>query len=51
MKLVPNEALCTVRKDDYRAMREMFAGDPLSFDEILERLKTHETRINSTAKK
>jgi hypothetical protein len=48
MKIEPNEALHKILREDYKAMREMFISEPLSFDEIIERLKVLETRINST---
>ncbi len=50
MKLVPNEALHKLLREDYKAMREMFVDEPLSFDEIIERLKVLEARINAMAK-
>lgn len=50
MKLVPNEALHKLLREDYKTMREMFVDEPLSFDEIIERLKVLEARINAMAK-
>jgi hypothetical protein len=50
MKLVPNDALHELLRQDYKAMREMFVDEPLSFDEITERLKVLEDRINAMAK-
>jgi len=50
MKLVPNEALHKLLREDYKAMREMFVDEPLSFDEIVERLKVLEARINAMTK-
>jgi hypothetical protein len=49
MKLVPNEALHKLLREDYKAMREMFVDEPLSFDDLIERLRVLETRINSMA--
>ena len=49
MKLVPNEALHNLLREDYKAMREMFVDEPLSFDEVLDRLKVLEARINGMA--
>jgi hypothetical protein len=49
MKLVPNEGLHKLLREDYKAMREMFIDEPLSFDELIERLRVLETRINSMA--
>lgn len=50
MKLVPHEALHKLLGEDYKAMREMFVDEPLSFDEIIARLRVLETRINAMAK-
>jgi Nucleotidyl transferase AbiEii toxin, Type IV TA system len=50
MKLVPHEALRKRLREDYKAMREMFVDEPLSFDEIIARLKVLEARINALAK-
>ena len=50
MKLVPNEALTKLLREDYKSMREMFVDEPLSFAEVLERLKVLEARINAMAK-
>jgi hypothetical protein len=50
MRLVPNEALHKLLRADYKAMREMFVNEPLSFDEIIARLRALETRINAMAK-
>jgi hypothetical protein len=50
MKLVPNEVLHKLLRDDYKAMREMFVDEPLSFNEVLERLRVLEARINAIVK-
>lgn len=50
MKLVPNEALHKLLREDHKAMREMFIDEPLSFDEIIARVRVLETRINPMAK-
>jgi hypothetical protein len=50
MRLVPNDALHKLLREDYKAMREMFVDEPLSFDEIIARLRVLETRINAMAK-
>lgn len=47
LSIVPNETLQKVLREDYKDMREMFWDTPISFDEILARLKTLEDRINS----
>ena len=47
LSVVPNEALAKVLREDYRQMREMFWDTPVSFDEVLAKLKTLEDRINS----
>jgi hypothetical protein len=50
MKLLPNEALHKLLREDYKAMREMYVDEPLSFDEIIARLKVFEARLNAMAK-
>ncbi|MEX2501957.1 MAG: nucleotidyl transferase AbiEii/AbiGii toxin family protein [Trueperaceae bacterium] len=49
LRLVPDGALLTHLKDDYRQMREsgMFLTDPPAFAEILEHLADLEQRVNS----
>jgi len=47
LSIVPNETLQKVLREDYKDMREMFWDTPISFDEILARLKTLQNRINS----
>jgi hypothetical protein len=49
LKLVPNEALHKRLREDYKAMREMFVDEPLSFDDLIERLRVLEGRINAMA--
>lgn len=50
MKLVPNEGLHKMLREDYKAMREMFVDEPLSFDDLIELLRLLEARINAMAK-
>jgi hypothetical protein len=47
LKIVPNDLLRRVLLDDYRQMREMFPEEPLPFEEILEKLRALQDRINS----
>jgi len=50
LSIVPNDALQRILREDYRQMREMFPGQPLSFDEILRRLQSLQSRINGAKK-
>jgi hypothetical protein len=51
LRIVPNQALEKILREDYRQMGEMFWGAPVSFDEVLTQLKMLEDRINSLKKK
>ncbi|HCM5830638.1 nucleotidyl transferase AbiEii/AbiGii toxin family protein [Klebsiella pneumoniae] len=48
LRLIPDAALLDALKQDYQAMlgAQMFYGDPLSFERIIERLTHLERRIN-----
>jgi hypothetical protein len=46
LSIVPNQELQGILRKDYDQMKEMLWGEPLSFDEILNRLKALETRLN-----
>jgi hypothetical protein len=50
LRIVPNEALQAILRKDYQQMEEMFPTKPLTFDEILTRLKALENRINAMKK-
>ena len=50
LRIVPNESLEKVLREDYKQMREMFWDTPVSFDEVLALLKMLEDRINSQKK-
>ena len=45
-RLVPGEARLQALAQDYRDMREMFFGEPLSWEEIVARLRALEKSIN-----
>lgn len=45
--ILPNNKLAKVLQDDYAQMKEMFPVASLSFDEILKKLETLQTRLNS----
>jgi hypothetical protein len=47
IRIVPNEQLRKVLRDDYVQMKEMLPADALTFDQILENLDTLEKRLNS----
>lgn len=47
LRLVPNANLAAALRKDYAGMREMIIGDAPKFDEILARIETFETEINS----
>jgi hypothetical protein len=49
-RLVPGDARLQVLAQDYRDMREMFFGEPLSWEEIVVRLRALETSINERAR-
>jgi hypothetical protein len=47
LNIVPNKALQKILREDYKQMREMFTEEPLSFDEVLNRLEAFQKRINA----
>ncbi len=47
LRIVPNTALAKQLSDDYKRMEEMFFGQPLSYDAMIERLQVLEKRINA----
>jgi hypothetical protein len=47
LRIVPNAGLAKILREDYGQMKEMFPAESLSFDEVLQRLKALETRLNS----
>jgi hypothetical protein len=47
IRIVPNEQLRKVLRDDYVQMKEMLPVDALTFDQILGNLDTLEKRLNS----
>ncbi len=47
IRIVPNEALRKVLREDYAQMKEMLPVDALTFDQILERLEVLEKRLNA----
>jgi hypothetical protein len=49
IRIVPNEHLRKVLRDDYAQMKEMLPVDALTFDQILGHLDTLEKRLNSLA--
>ena len=49
IRIVPNEQLRNILRDDYGQMKEMLPGDALTFDQILAKLDTLEKRMNSLA--
>ena len=46
MRLIPKGQLLEGLRADYRGMQDMIHGEPLGFEEIIERLRALETRIN-----
>jgi hypothetical protein len=48
-RLVPGEARLDALAQDYRDMREMFFGEPMSWEKIVARLRALEAEINGTA--
>jgi len=50
LKIVPNDALQKVLRDDYRQMKEMFPGKILEFDDIMKKLQILQDRINTSKK-
>jgi len=46
LKLIPSDALIQKIESDYSAMEEMFFGEVISFDDILEQLTIVENQIN-----
>jgi hypothetical protein len=51
IRIVPNKSLREILRNDYHRMEEMFPTKPLTFDEILVRLKALQERINALARK
>ncbi len=47
LRIVPNNDLVKILRDDYARMKEMFPANALSFDELLQSLETLEKRLNS----
>jgi hypothetical protein len=47
LRIVPNDGLAKILKDDYAQMKEMFPAEAFSFDEILEKLEALEKRLNT----
>jgi hypothetical protein len=47
LRVLPNNNLAKVLRDDYAQMKEMFPAASLSFVEILKKLETLQTRLNS----
>lgn len=47
LRIVPHEELEKILREDYKHMQEMIWGDPISFDEVLSRLRRLEERINA----
>jgi len=45
LRIVPNESLQAILRKDYQQMEEMFPRKPLTFDEILTRLKALQQRL------
>ena len=50
LRIVPNEGLQTILREDYKQMLEMFPDEPLSFDEVLGKLEVLQERINTLKK-
>jgi hypothetical protein len=48
LRLMPSESRLGELGEDYAAMRPMFMGEPLSFDEILAILREAERVINAS---
>lgn len=48
LRLVPDDDLITKLRTDYHNMSEMFIGEPLAFDEVMERLSVLEKTIMLT---
>jgi hypothetical protein len=51
LQVVPYDRLAAILRKDYEQMQEMFPSKPLTFDEILARLKALQQRINALGKK
>lgn len=47
LRLTPNAELAAALRNDYAGMREMIIGDAPTFDEIIAKIETFETEINS----
>jgi len=47
LNIVPNEGLQRILREDYKQMREMFPRQPITFEEVLQRLKSLQDRINA----
>ncbi len=46
LRIVPHEDLQKMLKEDYAQMQVMFGGKPMSFEEMMSRLRSLEERIN-----
>jgi len=46
-RLVPTQNYLNLLEKDYKDMREMFFGEPLSWDRIISRLRKLESQINN----
>jgi hypothetical protein len=46
-RVLPNDDLAKVLRDDYAQMKEMFPAGSFSFDEVLKKLEALQTRLNS----
>jgi len=49
-RLVPSDSRVAALRQDYQAMRDMYLDEPLSFDEVMNRLAALETEINLGAR-
>jgi Nucleotidyl transferase AbiEii toxin, Type IV TA system len=47
LRLVPHQKLVKLLRDDFKHMKEMIWGEPISFEDVLARLKKLEDRINA----
>lgn len=47
LRIVPRQELEKILRQDFKQMKEMIWGEPISFDEVLARLKRLEGRINA----
>ncbi len=47
LRILPHDGLAKVLRDDYALMKEMFPVATFSFEEVLKKLETLQTRLNS----